>query len=43
MPKSFDPFNKKNALSFDKLFNPANDAMVIHRLKLGEQVLKKDF
>jgi len=28
MPKSFDPFYKKNALSFDKLFEPVIGAMV---------------
>lgn len=28
MPKTFDPFNKKNALSFDKLFAPATAAMI---------------
>jgi hypothetical protein len=27
MPKTFDPFNKKNALSFDKFFAPAIGAM----------------
>lgn len=27
MPKTFDPFNKKNALAFDKLFDPAIGAM----------------